>query len=109
MSIKIRGAPAPGWYVPVGEHVNGMVPYLWTGVAKANGRKVEGRVVSVNKHDSGPQAAPQWVSAAKVRTLGDKKRYALVETPPTIWRDQDIRAAVASAEQTADEERRRSS
>ncbi len=103
MAVAIRDAPAPGWYLPAGETMAKRVPFLWTGIAKMVGSGLQGHLVSINKHDTGPQIQALWKpSAFIVETLGSSGDYQLVPTLPDEWRGQDIRAATKKAEEAAD-------
>lgn len=105
MALRIRGAPLPGWYLPVGDASMRSSPYLWTGIARMKGGAIEGRVISIQRCRPGPKAVPSWQSDGKIRLFGDPTYYTLVERLPDEWHEQDVRAAAAQAEALADQER----
>lgn len=102
MAIRIKGASAPGWYLPVEDS---MIPYLWTGLARAGDGDVLGYAVSISKQDGGPRPHGEWLPSRKIKKFGNADYYRLVATlPDTRW-DQDIRDAVRRAEALADQMR----
>lgn len=92
MSIRIEGAPAPGWYLPIGEGMEEQAPYYWTGHARVTGDKIDGYTLSIIKDDfAGVGQRGEWSSAQLVREFGDITRYRLVPMLPDTWYGVDIR------------------
>ena len=99
MAIEIRGAPAPGWYLPVGLGASDRSPYLWTGIAQLHGEYPMGYVIELIIRGKELRIKPAWRAAEMVRGLSRVPiAYERVEAFPDVWRDQDFCEAAKQCE-----------
>ncbi len=100
MPLEIKGAPAPGWYFPVGAEPSRRQPRYWSGMAQLHGRYVNVFVISIRRGEQGPLVHSEWVGEEFVQVLlREPAPYERVDVPPATWLGMDIRAAVSGVEE----------
>jgi len=100
MPFEIKGAPASGWYFPIGADASRREPRYWSGMAQLHGRYVNVFVITLRRSGQGPLLHSEWMREEFVQVLSrEPATYERVDAPPATWFGMDIRATVSGVEE----------